>query len=234
MTQASMTKRAHVTDKRPAILVAVVVAGAAIFAATRSPDARPDAAADNPIAHAPVPPEQVSQQAPSTLPPGHPPLGDMPADHPTLPQQNEPKPEAGVTWTAPPRWAAVPHKSAMRIATYRIPKVAGEVEDAELSVVRAGGDVEQNAVRWVAQFDEPSRKSAKRETKTINGLKVHFVDVEGAYGGMSGAGAPGFALAGAIIETPTGLHFFKMTGPVKTVHAARAELDALVASVKVR
>lgn len=218
-------------DKKAVALIAVI-GGAAIFAATRTPESKPAQPAQ------PVATEQAVQpQTTSAMPPGHPPVGDMsgmPAGHPAIPQQDGPKPEAAITWTPPARWEAVPHMSAMRIATYRVPKVNGDIEDAELSVTRAGGDVEQNAVRWVGQFDEPSRASAKRVTKTINAMKVHFVDVEGSYTTMKGDVEAGFALAGAIVEAPGGLHFFKLTGPTKTVRAARSELDALVASIKPR
>jgi hypothetical protein len=217
-------------DKKTLVVVGVIAA-AGIFAATRSPDAAPPA----PVAQQPTVQQQPAA-ATSALPPGHPPVGDMPAGHPQIPgaAPNAEKPQAAVTWTAPARWEAVPHMSAMRIATYRIPKVAGDVEDGELSITRAGGDVEQNALRWIGQFDEPSRAKATRSTKTINNMKVHFVDVDGAYTTMKGDLEQGFALAGAIVESPQGLHFFKLTGPTKTVKAARAELDALVATVKPR
>ena len=43
---------------------------------------------------------------------------------------------------------------------------------------------------------------------------------------------PGFTLLGAIAEGPEGALFFKLTGPKKSVAAARAGFDALVASLK--
>jgi hypothetical protein len=38
-------------------------------------------------------------------------------------------------------------------------------------------------------------------------------------------------MLGAIVETQGMPHFVKMTGPVKSVKAARAELDELLASI---
>ncbi len=215
---------------RNAIIVIGVIGGAAVFAATRSaaPNA-PSSATTQPSAV----PEQAATQALTT---NHPPIGNLPANHPpvgAIPTGAQ-KPEAALLWTAPARWEAIPHPSAMRVATYRVPKVAGDVEDGELSVTRAGGDVEQNLTRWVQQFDEPSRASARRATKLVGTLKVHTVDLAGTYTTMQGDMEQGFALAGAIVESPAGLHFFKLTGPAKTVAAARAELDALVASLRAR
>ncbi len=74
---------------------------------------------------------------------------------------------------------------------------------------------------------------AKRETKKIAGLEVTLVEVDGAYSGMGTKAEGGMALLGAIVATPDLPHFFKITGPKRTVQAARADLDALLASLKV-
>jgi hypothetical protein len=142
-----------------------------------------------------------------------------------------------VKWRAPEGWEAVASTSAMRIATYRIPKAAGDKEDAELTVIRAGGDVQSNITRWAGQFEgAPAPKTSER---TVNGLKVTVVDLEGAFKGMSmpGQGAAekkeGYAMLAAIVESPKGgdAHFFKLTGPRATVEAARAGFEDLVASL---
>src|SRR5687767_6167407 len=59
-----------------------------------------------------------------------------------------------VAWDAPASWQKSDNPSAMRKATYKIPKVAGDPEDAELSVSTAGGTVEANVTRWEGQFTE--------------------------------------------------------------------------------
>ena len=43
---------------------------------------------------------------------------------------------------------------------------------------------------------------------------------------------PGSKLLGAIAEGPEGAVFFKLTGPKRTVDAARRDFDTLVASLK--
>ena len=214
------------------VLVGVVIfAGTVALTRSRTPEppTTPTVAAQPPAPNAPMLTATTEQ-----LPPGHP---AIPADHAatagatTLPAL--PPPVAGVTWKAPERWELVPHESPMRIATYRIPHVAGDAEDAELSVTRAGGDTNANVDRWLGQFDEAGRKTAKRSELLVDGLHVIVVEVQGSYSGMgSPEPQPGFAMKSAIVETVGTKHFFKMTGPAKTVEAARAELQALVDSIR--
>lgn len=225
-------------DKKVLVLLAVI-GGAGVFAATRTRDATPQL---TPAAPEPAPSGAMPA---GSLPPGHPPMGDLPAGHPPIGGGSGGhggaaggpamvKPDASILWTMPPRWEAVPHMSSMRIVTYRVPKVVGDIEDAEVSVTRAGGDIEQNATRWIQQFDEASRPSAKRSTKTIGTLKVHVVEVEGGYTTMKGEVEKDWAMIGAIVDTPDGSHFFKLTGPKKSVANAKAEMDALIASIKAK
>lgn len=222
---------------RTSILIAVVVvsaAAAAVFVTTRQSD--PPAAFPTPSA-ASVP----SSPLPSALPPNHPPIQNaLPVGHPPIgsisavPSLMQP-PGAGaptIEWVVPKRWVEYPNMSPMRIATYRLPKSHGDVEDPEMSVMRAGGDVESNVTRWIGQFDEPSRPAAKRTTRTVGSLKVHLVDVQGNFTTMKGEPETNWALLGAIVETEGMAHFFKLTGPKKSVDDARAEFDALVASFK--
>ena len=42
----------------------------------------------------------------------------------------------------------------------------------------------------------------------------------------------GYHLVGVIVEAPEGNVFFKLTGPEKTVKAARPALDKMLASLK--
>ena len=69
-----------------------------------------------------------------------------------------------------------------------------------------------------------SKDKARTETLTVNGLQVTTVDVKGTYsGGMSQDSVPKdsnsiYRLRGAVIETPKGSYFVKLTGPEKTVN----------------
>lgn len=136
-------------------------------------------------------------------------------------------------WTKPDAWEQVEHPSPMRKATFKIPKVEGDSEDAEMSVTQVGGAIEANIDRWEGQFE--GSPQAKTEKKKVGDFEVTVVTIDGTYKGggpmMGGSGEPeqDWALLAAIVDTEPA-HFFKMTGPKKTVQAARGDFDALVAS----
>jgi hypothetical protein len=133
----------------------------------------------------------------------------------------------------------------MRIAEFVVPRTAGDSEDAEAIVYffgGSGGTVEANIDRWIGQMQQPdgsaSKDKARRDTQTINGLKVTTVDVAGTYVAEVRPGAterynkPEFRLRAAVIETPRGSYYIKMTGPAKTMAAADADFKKFLASMK--
>lgn len=143
---------------------------------------------------------------------------------------------SSVTWTAPDSFKLVDSPSSMRLATYKIAHAEGDSEDAELSVTQVGGGAKANLDRWRGQFQSPNEREAS--DTTVGDLKVSIIWLEGAYAGM-GMGGPSsapksdYALLGAVVEWPGhgDPHFFKMTGPKKTVEAARPAFDELVQSL---
>jgi hypothetical protein len=140
---------------------------------------------------------------------------------------------AAMTWTVPPTWHTMPNPSSMRIATYSVPRAAGDAADAEVSVTRAGGDIASNIDRWVGQF--ASAGDPKQTSRTVKGLAVTTVEIEGTYtNGMDPSAKPkaGWALLAAIVKTPGQPYFFKMTGPAATVHAAKAALTAMIDGIQ--
>jgi hypothetical protein len=160
----------------------------------------------------PAPPEPVVKPAPSAAP------------------------SSDLAWEAPAGWTSAPNASPMRKATYKIPKVAGDPEDAELTVTAASGGVEANVKRWSGQFGDAAPKT---ETRKVNGLPVTIVEIKGTFasGGMMGAPSTPkekFMLLGAVVESGPQQHFFKMTGPEKTVVSARKDFDALVSSFRAK
>lgn len=148
-----------------------------------------------------------------------------------------PAAKKGLVWEAPPSFHSAPSPSAMRKATYKIDKAKGDPEDAELSVIVAGGGLEANVGRWAGQFE--GKPAPTRSERTVGDLKVTIVELEGTFtgGGMPGmapvAPKPKWRLLGAIVERGDEATFFKMTGPDATVKGARKDFDALVASFKV-
>ena len=145
-------------------------------------------------------------------------------------------------WTDPAVWTRVPSNSTMRLATYRVPKTDGDREDGEVSVFHfgpgKGGDVKANLERWEKQFSDVAKANVRQNEKTIAGFAVHLLEIDrGTFAsGMPGAPSkpsPGYGLLGAIVETPAGNYFFKLTGPEKTVKAAQRKFFAMLESIKV-
>jgi hypothetical protein len=154
-------------------------------------------------------------------------------------------PAGGLSFTAPTAWQARPAASSMRVAEFVVPKAPGDAEDAELVVYffgGSGGSADANIDRWIAQMQQPdgsaSTAKARRDTQTINGLKVTLVDLTGTYIAEVRPGAterhhkPGFRLRAAVIEAARGPYYIKMTGPAKTMAAAEADFKTFLASVK--
>jgi hypothetical protein len=154
-------------------------------------------------------------------------------------------PPGGLAFTAPAAWRARPAASAMRVAEFVVPKAPGDAEDAEVIVYFFGtsaGSVDANIDRWIAQMQQPdgsaSKDKARRDTQTIHGLKVTMVDLAGTYVAEMRPGAterynkPGFRLRAAVIETPRGPYYIKMTGPAATMAAADADFKTFLSTLR--
>ncbi len=179
-------------------------------------------------------PQFVSSHAPSTA--------SAPAPSAPQPARTGAPTAGGLTWQLPKTWKEQPSTSAMRVSTYFAPAAAGDTEGAEVAVFYfgqgQGGSVDSNVQRWLGQVAPEKGKAhpASKITK-VGAIKVTLVTAEGTYAAGSAMGGPstskpGFVLYGAIAEGPQGPVFFKMTGPKKTMAAAKAGLDELVASLK--
>ena len=134
-------------------------------------------------------------------------------------------------YRVPEGWTVEKPTSDMRAAQYKLPKAGGDSEDALLILYYfgqgQGGSAQANIDRWINQIQQPdgqsSKDRAKTGTMTVNGLQVNTVDLTGKYsGGMSPDSAPAnkdsiYRLRAAVIETPKGSYFVKLTGPEKTI-----------------
>lgn len=145
-----------------------------------------------------------------------------------------------LAWDTPKTWEKVENPSTMRKATYRIPKAAGDAEDGEMSVSQAGGSIDANIKRWTGQFENAKDEDTKRFEKKVGDFKVTVVEIKGTFTGSGMPGAPPgppkpqYAMLGAIVETSGSPHFFKLTGPEKTVAAARSDFDKMVDSFRAK
>ena len=228
---------------RLSTLIAVsAIVGAGAFAAGRSTIASNPVSTTQAMQAEPPPPVAAPPQVfddKQELPPNHPPIGSAPDDDHGLGAGHDDHgalPATTITWKVPPRWKEMPNTSSMRLATYRVPRAAGDDADADVSVMQAGGTVQSNVDRWIGQFGAEAKAKSKTTKKKIANFEVTIVEAEGTYGGGMGGGKAeeNAGLLGAIVETPDMPHFFKITGPKKTVQSARAELDSLLASIAPR
>ena len=139
--------------------------------------------------------------------------------------------QAALKFDTPQGWVAKPPASSMRVAEFTVPRAPKDIEDAELTVYffgGQGGSVQANIDRWIGQMAQPDGRASKDIAKssamqTRSGLKVSLVDVGGTYVAEVKPGAterfnkPGFRLRAAVVETPRGPYFVKLTGPAATI-----------------
>ncbi|MFB6262070.1 MAG: hypothetical protein ABEL76_00405 [Bradymonadaceae bacterium] len=144
-------------------------------------------------------------------------------------------------WKVPDAWTRTEPATRMRLTQYRVPGAQGS-GPATLAVFHfgasEGGSIQANIDRWIGQFDpegdvEP-KQAAEIDERTVDGVKVHVVDISGRYNpGMAG-GAPkdDQRMLAAIAETSEGPFFFKLVGPKPTVGANRDAFRTVVDSFR--
>jgi hypothetical protein len=136
------------------------------------------------------------------------------------------------TFTAPEGWKSVKPSSPMRKAQLEI---ARGPEKAEVTFFHFGADqggtAADNVARWYAQFPG-SEKNRITEHVPIGPVKITFAMTDGTFSsGMPGGPTtpmPGYALCGAILESPAGNVFVKMTGPEAVVKASTEAFKKMV------
>ncbi len=140
------------------------------------------------------------------------------------------------SFSSPESWHWVPASSSMRKAELQ---VLGKEKDQKAEVVffhfgeNSGGGTKANVDRWLGQFQEPRDQiNAKIDEAKVNNHKVTYVQAEGTYmSGMPGGpktAQPNSMLLGAILESPQGSVFVRMTGPVELVKASSADFKKMV------
>jgi hypothetical protein len=123
------------------------------------------------------------------------------------------------TFSRPPEWQWIESTSMMRKAQLKISGSAGNAEVVFFHFGQGGGGGTQaNIDRWLGQFQEPKDKiNSKVDHVTIGKRKATYVQAQGTYlSGMPGgpkSPQPNTMLLGAILESPEGDVFIKLTGP---------------------
>lgn len=144
----------------------------------------------------------------------------------------------------PESWKKKMPRSRIIEHEYEIPPAEGDENPGRMTVMGAGGSIDDNVSRWVGQFDLKGGKPKKEETK-IAGQKVHLVDLSGTYkdtppgaGPFSGAKPilrEDYRMLAAIIATEKdGNYFIKFYGPKKTVAQNEDAFKKMLDSLKVK
>lgn len=135
-------------------------------------------------------------------------------------------------FTRPEPWGWVAPASPMRKAQFSVPGLDGSAP-AEVAFFHfgagQGGSVQANVDRWFKQF---SGGSTDAKTERVGNTMVTFVRAFGTFS----SGMPGgpttplkdYAMRGAILESPAGDVYVKMTGPQGVVKQAEPTFDKMI------
>lgn len=161
--------------------------------------------------------------------------------------------QPALRFDTPAGWIAVEPLEPERVAEFVVPRAAEDAEDAECVVYHFGGDsdeddwsgasaIEAQLERWTNEMLQPDgRSSADVGTISrfeVDGRQVTMLDVPGIFAAevLPGSGMRyykrEFRLKAAVVESPDGPFFFKLTGPDQTVTHWESAFTALVDSVR--
>jgi hypothetical protein len=151
--------------------------------------------------------------------------------------------EGKLTLTAPAGWTRKePKFRNIVLYEFAAPKAEGDNEDGRATVGPAGGELEANQNRWLAQFKQPDGSKtadrAKRREKDVAGSKVHILDISGTYAPPPFAGGgtfPDYRMLAAVIVTPqNGSWYVRLYGPEKTIASQADAFDKMIDSLQVK
>lgn len=141
-------------------------------------------------------------------------------------------------------WKKIAPKSRIIDFEFSVPAIEGDAQPGRVTVMGAGGSIEANVDRWMAQFIQPdgseTKDKAKVEEKTIGGQKVHVVDISGTYDDRppfagNGVMREKYRMLALIIQTEKlGNYFVKFYGPAGTVEKNKAAFDTMVKSLQTK
>jgi hypothetical protein len=142
--------------------------------------------------------------------------------------------------TTPAGWQQQQPKSTIVMYEFSSPAVEDDKANGRMTVMAAGGSVEQNVDRWYGQFKQPdgsdSKDKAKLEKRMIAGRDVHFFDLSGTYREPFGATGdqPNYRMLAAIIVTPEANFYVKYYGPRKTITANEKPFKEMIESLGIK
>lgn len=133
-----------------------------------------------------------------------------------------------LTYQVPAGWKTEQPTSSMRLAQFALPRADGDADDATAVIYffgeGQGGGVDANLERWAGQMAQAGGRpgtveDGRKSQFTAHGHQVTVLDIAGTYSDMmtGASGKTGYRLKAAVVETPGGAYFIKLTGPGKTV-----------------
>jgi len=149
----------------------------------------------------------------------------------------------GLTSTTPATWVEETPSNKMRFLQFKLPKVKGDKEDAELVVFKGlGGSAAANISRWKDQFTAGKNKddNVKESDIKIGGKEAKQVVVEGTYKfnpapfnpRSKSVLRPDYKMIAIHFEGPKDIYHIKLTGPAKTVDSYQKGFDAWIKGFK--
>ena len=147
-----------------------------------------------------------------------------------------------LNFSAPADWKKQKPRIDFIHADFTIPKTEGDKRDGRITFSHVGGTLEDNLARWIGQFrdvDATDEKQVKRQTKEIDGTKVHMITIQGTF--LDSAGGPfgpktareKYVLVGAAVESDGAANvYIKAYGPENTMKANKKKIETLMAEMK--
>jgi len=152
--------------------------------------------------------------------------------------------EGKLSFTAPKEWVKKMPRTRIVEVEYEVKAAEGDEQPGRLTVMGAGGSIEDNITRWMGQFEQPdgskTKDASKVEKVSINGQEVHMVDISGNFDDKPGPFVPGVKrenyrmLAAIVVTKEAGQYFLKFYGPKKTITENEKQFKAVVESMKVK
>jgi hypothetical protein len=150
----------------------------------------------------------------------------------------------GLKSMAPAAWKMEQPKIDSRKAQFKIARVAGDPEDADIIVSYfgkgSGGGVDANIKRWREQFKAPAGEKAKQDKFKVGDVEVTYFDISGTYlskfppfdPNAKVTEKPNFLAINAIFASPSGPYFFRLVRPAKTVESQKKAFDEWLKNFK--
>jgi hypothetical protein len=163
-------------------------------------------------------------QAPTTMPPGHPAIGDMGAAAPSGPVSHEGQPD----WQVPSGWKEVSGGQFL-VAKFILAGDGGAQAAVNVSSsVGDGGGLLANVNRWRGQLGLPAATDISTTPVAVAGGKGQRVDIDGT---NAQTGKPA-KLIGIMVTQADRTWFYKLMGDANVVGSQKDAFVKFVQSVK--